>query len=70
VYIEGKLKTRSWDDAEGRKHYMTEVYADKIIKLTRRDQPAQPPQETPPPVTTEQYPETTEEAGPADDLPF
>ncbi len=70
IYVEGKLKTRSWDDAEGRKHYITEVLADRIIKLSRREQPAQPPQETPPPATTEQYPEVTEETGPTDDLPF
>lgn len=70
VYIEGKLKTRNWDDNEGRKHYITEVFADKILKLTRRDQPAQGPQETPPPATKEQYPEVAEEAGPVDDLPF
>jgi single-strand DNA-binding protein len=70
IYVEGKLKTRSWDDNEGRKHYITEVYADKILKLTRRDQPAQGQHETPPPVTPEQYPEVTEENGPTDDLPF
>jgi single-strand DNA-binding protein len=71
VYIEGKLKTRTWDDAEGKKHYMTEIYADKILQLTRRDQAAQPPRETPPPATKEQYPEAaTEESGPTDDLPF
>ena len=70
IYVEGKLKTRTWDDAEGRKHYMTEVFADKIIQLTRREQAAPPPQETPPPATKEQYPEATEEKGPTDDLPF
>ena len=70
IYVEGKLKTRTWDDAEGRKHYMTEVFADKIIQLTRREQAAPPPQETPPPATKEQYPEATEEKGTTDDLPF
>ena len=25
LYIEGKLKTRSWDDPKGQKHYITEV---------------------------------------------
>jgi len=71
VYIEGKLKTRSWEDAEGKKHYMTEVYADKILQLTRRDQQAAPPPESPPPATPEQYPEAkSEESGTTDDLPF
>jgi single stranded DNA-binding protein len=25
IYIEGKLKTRSWDDPKGHKHYITEI---------------------------------------------
>jgi len=71
VYIEGKLKTRSWDDAEGKKHYITEVAPDKIIQLTRREQVTPPPQAVPPPATKEQYPEAAaDEAGPTDDLPF
>ncbi len=70
IYVEGKLKTRLWDDAEGRKHYITEVHADRIIKLGRREQQAQPTQETPPPATTKQYPEAAEETGSTDDLPF
>ncbi|OFY63765.1 MAG: hypothetical protein A3H98_06750 [Bacteroidetes bacterium RIFCSPLOWO2_02_FULL_36_8] len=26
VYVEGKLRTKTWDDKEGKKHYMTEVH--------------------------------------------
>ncbi len=39
VYIEGRLKTRSWDDQQtGEKRYMTEVIADDMIMLdSRRD---------------------------------
>ena len=71
VYIEGKLKTRSWEDAEGKKHYMTEVYADKILQLTRRETQAASQPASPPPATPEQYPEaTSEDIGPTDDLPF
>lgn len=33
VYIEGKLKTRSWDDQNGQKRYTTEVVADELIML-------------------------------------
>lgn len=29
-YIEGKLQTRSWDDKEGQKRYMTEIVASSI----------------------------------------
>ena len=34
VYIEGRIETRSWDDAStGQKRYMTEVIADQMIML-------------------------------------
>lgn len=33
VYIEGKLRTRSWDDKEGNKRYTTEVIADTMTML-------------------------------------
>ena len=37
VFIEGKLKTRSYDDKEGRKIYTTEIIAEQLILL---DKPA------------------------------
>lgn len=30
VYVEGKLRTRSYDDASGAKRYVTEVHADRV----------------------------------------
>jgi len=36
VYIEGRLQTRSWDDAEGVKHSATEVVANEMIMLSER----------------------------------
>jgi len=30
MYVEGKLETRSWDDADGKKNYRTEVKLDKF----------------------------------------
>lgn len=36
VYIEGKLRSRSYDDANGIKRYVTEVYADNVELLGRR----------------------------------
>lgn len=30
VYVEGRLKTRSWDDKDGVKRYATEVVADTV----------------------------------------
>ena len=33
VYIEGRIQTRSWDDKEGKKQYMTEVVANQVVFL-------------------------------------
>ena len=36
IYVEGKLRTRSWTDQTGAKRYTTEVVADNIQLLGRR----------------------------------
>jgi single-strand DNA-binding protein len=36
VYVEGRLQTRSYDDKDGKKQYMTEVVADDVILLGGR----------------------------------
>ncbi len=50
VYVEGRLQTRSWDDAQGQKHWRTEIVADNVILLDRPNSPsaaAEEPMETP-----------------------
>jgi single-strand DNA-binding protein len=40
VYIEGRLQNRQWDDAEGHKHFATEIVANEMIMLdSRREAP-------------------------------
>jgi single-strand DNA-binding protein len=41
VYIEGRLQTRQWDDAQGVKHYTTEIVAREIQFLGGADQSTQ-----------------------------
>jgi single-strand DNA-binding protein len=36
VYIEGKLKTRSWEDKEGIRKFSTEIIGDNLIMLDKR----------------------------------
>ncbi len=36
VYVEGYLKTRSWDDATGIKKFRTEIVAQDLIMLDKR----------------------------------
>jgi len=38
VYIEGKIQTRSWEDKDGVKRFTTEVVADTMKMLGRRDE--------------------------------
>lgn len=37
VYVEGKLRTRSWDDKEGTKRYTTEIVADNLVMLGKKE---------------------------------
>lgn len=36
VYVEGRLQTRSWEDKEGNKRYITEIVSDNFTVLTGR----------------------------------
>ena len=46
LYIEGKLRTRSWTDSNNVVRYTTEIYADNMEILSRRDtNNSQPTQE-------------------------
>ena len=38
VYIEGKNRTRSYEDKQGTKHYVTEIIADQVILLDKKDE--------------------------------
>lgn len=36
VYIEGRIQTRSWDDKDGQKRYMTEIVVSTLLMLDSR----------------------------------
>jgi single-strand DNA-binding protein len=36
VYVEGKIKTRSYDDKDGQKKYVTEIIAEQLILLDKK----------------------------------
>ena len=86
VYIEGKITTRQWQDKDGNTRYTTEIVADKLMLLGKREGQGG---NFPPPPTAEDAPaaapktmanetqeslgsspEITSEAAPDDDLPF
>jgi single-strand DNA-binding protein len=37
VYLEGKIRSRSWDDQNGNKRYTTEIFGDVLTILSRRE---------------------------------
>lgn len=43
VYVEGRLQTRQWEDQSGNKRYTTELIADRVSSLERRDREGGPP---------------------------
>jgi single-strand DNA-binding protein len=40
VYVEGRLQTRRWEDAENKKHAAIEIVASEMIMLGERREPA------------------------------
>ena len=40
LYVEGRLRTRNWDDDQGVRHYRTEVIANNVEFLDRRGESA------------------------------
>ena len=69
VYIEGRLRTRSWEDNSGNKRYTTEVFGDKVLKLGREksDEPRNQPDNK---TDVSNAADTAETEAPDDDLPF
>lgn len=43
VYVEGRLSSRSYDDKDGKKQYITEVVADELILLSGNREGGGPP---------------------------
>ncbi len=38
IYIEGRLQSRTWEDKEGNKRHVTEVVAENLLLLSKRQQ--------------------------------
>ncbi len=77
VFIEGKIKTRSYDDKDGNKKYITEIVAETLRRLDKKEGSSsgvnEPGQNYAP---QQQYNNTQNDSRPAsnnnidDDLPF
>jgi single stranded DNA-binding protein (ssb) len=71
LYIEGKIRTRSYDDPNGAKRYITEIFADSMEMLTPRGNQANAgaPQAQPQNNQAQSQQPVSQE-NPTDDLPF
>jgi single-strand DNA-binding protein len=47
LYIEGKIRTRSYDDKDGNKRYITEIFADNLQMLGKKNDGQSPATNTP-----------------------
>ena len=70
VYIEGKIRTRNYDDQNGVKRYVTEIYADRVEFYSGGKRPEGGVEETPVQQPPSEDPPYIEPVAPADDLPF
>jgi single-strand DNA-binding protein len=77
LYIEGKIRTRSYDDQAGSKRYVTEIFVDNMEMLTPKNAHTGAAATPPPPGdqhapvqprVVQPVPEVND--NPADDLPF
>ena len=68
IYLEGKLRTRSWDGNDGTKRYTTEIVADSFTMLGKA--PTEGGSTPPPSKANDQKPSTKRESLPDNDLPF
>lgn len=68
VYIEGRLQTRSWEDKEGVKRYMTEVIGDSMAMLDAKGEGGRTAAPAPPETSEAPPPESGSDGD--DDLPF
>ena len=66
VYIEGKIKTRKWEDKEGNTRYTTEILADNMTMLGGKPQ-ADTDKES---INAQSSEGNTSENDSTDDLPF
>ena len=73
LYIEGKIRSRSYDDQNGIKRYIVEIFADNMEMLTLRTTQAGTAQQPMQPGVAPQQPssaQAVQTADASDDLPF
>ena len=67
IYLEGRIRTRSWEDKNGNKRYTTEIMGDNMVMLGGRKDLDYAESQAQTTSANEAVPETE---APDDDLPF
>jgi single-strand DNA-binding protein len=67
VYIEGKIRTRKWQDKEGKDRYTTEIIADQMQMLGSRGGGGAPSEPREPRSSSRQAPAEDRSAAPVDE---
>lgn len=77
IYVEGRIRTRSWDDKDGNKRYTTEIVGDSMQLLGKKGDDYSEPsgqsasyRNNTQSVQSEEMSSETSEADGIDDLPF
>jgi single-strand DNA-binding protein len=70
VYVEGSLRTRSWEGRDGQKRVTAEVIANRVLFLDRQAVAPLPGEEIPVEAPVEAPVESAEEEVEPEDLPF
>ena len=70
LYIEGKLRTRSWDDKDNNKRYTTEIVADVMQLLGRRPEEGTQSNQAAPSESLPEDKNQDDTEDQEDDLPF
>lgn len=70
VYIEGKLKTRSWQDENQQTKYATEIVADQMVMLSKNENSGESQKVYPPTIENKDLPPMDIKDDPSDVLPF
>ena len=68
VYVEGSLRTRKWQDKDGQDRYSTDIRADVMQMLGRREGGGEPPAERAEPRGEPKAPAAKKPAGKFDDM--
>jgi single-strand DNA-binding protein len=70
VYVEGRLRTHSWDAPDGQRRYMTEVIANRVLFLDRAQGAPLPEESEPVSAPAAEVPVAEAPVAEAENLPF